>query len=340
MSEIYYSFLQHSTIDYLLIDEIQQCSEWVPFIRKFYDRKELEQIWITGSNSSMIKKDYAELLTGRNIKLKISPLSFSEYLKFKEINEFTLPVSKTRESQIKKLFTDYLKIGSFPAIALREVYHRELLNSYFEDFIYKDIATRHDVNTQKLKDLAIYLTTNSTKTFSYRKIASILGLHPKTVNDYVTYMAEVFLFDEVYKFDYSLKKQHTSDKKIYMVDTGLANAVSFRFSEDKGRMLETLVYAQLKRKGFDVYFHRDKKECGFVIKDGLDITHAIQVTCSLKDPKTRQRELDGLIDAIKIYQPEKNIILTLDEETNEDIKINNKKYTIQIIPAWKWMLIE
>ena len=338
LSDIYYAFLQKKPVDYLLIDEIQRCKDWVPFIRKFYDRKQLEQIWITGSNSSLIKQEYADLLTGRNIKITISPLSFSEFLAFKKMDQYQLPSSKQRESGIKKLFQEYLNTGSFPAIAQRDVFQRELLVNYFDDFLYKDIASRYDVNVSKLKDLAIYLATNSSQLFSYRNVANTLGLHPSTINDYISHMKEVFLFSEVHKFDYSLQKQHSHDKKNYMIDTGLANSVSFRFSEDKGKMLETLVYNHLKRLGFDIYFHRDKKECDFIIKQGLEITQAIQVAVTLTDPKTRERELAGIIDAIQCYHPERTIILTLDESETVELTIENKRYSVAVMPVWKWML--
>ena len=127
LGEIYYVFLQRMPIDYLLADEIQQCHDWVPFIRKAYDRKDIKQIWLTGSNSSLIKKEYSQLLTGRNLKIQINPLSFSEYLLFKGIPFSQLPLSKTQESIIIKHFNDYLQIGSFPEIALRDDLQRSLL---------------------------------------------------------------------------------------------------------------------------------------------------------------------------------------------------------------------
>jgi uncharacterized protein len=126
LSEIYYAYLQRGTVDYLLLDEIQHCPDWVPFIRKSYDRKIFQQLWITGSNSSLIAKEYAELLTGRNLKIQIYPLSFSEYLRFQNIHKIVLPVSTAQESQIKQKFNSYLEFGAFPAIALRPVLQREL----------------------------------------------------------------------------------------------------------------------------------------------------------------------------------------------------------------------
>ena len=338
LPEIYDAFLEYSNVDYLLLDEIQQCKNWVPFIRKAYDCKELDQIWITGSNSSLIKKEYATLLSGRNVKLAIAPLSFSEFLTFKGIEKKQFPMSKKRQIPIKKNFNDYLTLGAFPAIALRNVYQRELLSNYFEDFLYKDIATRYDVNISKLKELAIYLATHSSKLFSYRKIANLLHLHANTVNDYISHMKEIFLFDEIYKFDYSLKKQYSYDKKIYMIDSGLANAVSFRFSEDKGRILETIVYRHLKRIGDDIYFHRGNKECDFILKKGMHIIQAIQVSCSLLEPKTRKREIDGLLEAMQTHKLSEGFILTLDESEDIDINIENNAYKVHVKPVWKWML--
>lgn len=338
LSDIYYAYLQRGEVDYLLLDEIQHCLEWVPFIRKSYDRKVFSQIWITGSNSSLINIEYAELLTGRNLKIQIHPLSFSEYCRFKKMDEIELPVSKERESKLKRLFDSYITLGAFPAIALRPTLQRELLTNYFEDFIYKDIAKRHPIDTLKMKDLAIYLATNSAKIFSYRRIAEALKLHANTVNEYISYMQEVFLFDELYKFDYSLTKQIGHEKKSYMVDTGLANAVSFRFSEDLGKLLETVVFRALKRKYSQIYFHKEKYECDFLIKEGLEITTAIQVTQSMSEPETQEREFNGLIEAMQKYKLEKGLILTKDEEEIRSELIEGRDCTILVKPLWKWLL--
>ncbi len=315
---------------YLFIDEIQNCKDWVSFIRKTYDRKEIPQIWISGSNSSFIKKEFATLLTGRNITISVYPLSFKEYLSFKGI-ETTPPFSSQKESLIKSHFMQYMEVGAFPAVVLRPVLQKELLINYFEDFIYKDIASRHDVNLVKIKELGIYLATNSAKSFSYRGCASALGMHPKTIMDYCSYFYEIFLFHELYKFDYSLKNQIGSDKKIYITDTGLASAISFRFSEDYGRILENLVFNELSRQNQEIYFHKQKYECDFLIKKELKITAAIQVTKTLNDPEAKQREIRGLLEAMQSYQLTEGLILTMDEEGFED--------RIKIIPIWKWLLM-
>jgi hypothetical protein len=323
----------------IFLDEIQHCSDWVHYVRNLYDRKQVQQIWISGSNSSLIKKEYKTLLSGRNITLQIHPLSFREYLRFKQCTLPNKVFSTQKEIAIKKHFDNYLRLGAFPAMALRTVYQKELLISYFEDFVYKDIATRYNVNANKLKDLGLYLATNSAKLFSYRSIAASLGIHPSTIVDYFSYYQEVFLFSEMYKFDYSLHGQFGSEKKIYCLDTGLAAAISFRFSDDRGRMLENLVYNQLQRRGDEVYFHKGKKECDFVVKEQLEVTQLIQVCKTLADIDTKSREIQGLIDALKIYPQAQGVILTEDEKGEEQVTIDDKIHIIQVMPIWRWLLL-
>lgn len=323
----------------LFIDEIQNCREWVSFVRKAHDKKEIPQIWISGSNSSFIRNELGTLLTGRNITIKVYPLSFVEYLNFKSIKNVKLPFSSKQETAVKNHYLQFLEIGAFPAVVLRPILQKELLISYFEDFIYKDIASRHEVNIIKIRELGLYLATNSSKLFSYRGCAQALGMHPKTIGDYCSYFYEIFLFSELYKFDYSLKKQIGSEKKIYINDTGLANAISFRFSEDRGRILETVVYHELRREGHEIYFHKQKYECDFLIKEGLKIQQAIQVAKTLEDPEVKKRELNGLLEAMNIHQLKEGLILTFDDkETVEEVRENGIQKRVIIMPIWKWMI--
>jgi len=338
LNEIVDAYRVIAPVHNLFIDEIQNCNDWISFIRKSYDRKEIPQIWITGSNSSFIKKEFGTLLTGRNITVKVSPLSFEEYLHFKGIKDTTLPFSSETEPLIKRYFMEYFEKGAFPAVVLRSVLQKELLISYFDDFVYKDIASRYDVNSVKIKEFGIYLATNSAKPFSYRGCASALGVHPNTVLDYCSYFYEIFLFNELYKFDYSLKNQISSDKKTYIADVGLAGAISFRFSEDSGRILETLVHNELKRRNKEIYFHKQKCECDFLVKKELKISEAIQVTKTLSIPEVKKREFSGLLEAFEAYGLTAGTILTMDEEGTQEVYQGDQKAEIKIIPVWKWLL--
>lgn len=338
LKDIYYAYLQRDKVDYLFLDEIQHCENWVHFVRQLYDTQGVSQIWVSGSNASLIKQEFKSLLTGRNITLTIHPLSFREFLTFKGEEKLTLPFSSEKEARVIGHFKTYLQQGSFPAIALRDFYQKELLINYFEDIIYKDIVTRYEVNVTKIKETGLYLATNSAKNFNYRSLSKALNIHHNTAKDYLDYFIEVFLFSVLYKFDYSLKQQFSTDKKIYAVDTGIAAANAFRFSDDKGRMLENLVYNELKRRNKTMYFHKQKKECDFIVKEGTDIVSAIQVSYSLADAGTRKREIAGLVDAMEYFQLEEGLILTMAEE--EILTWDGKEYNYKITvkPIWKWLL--
>lgn len=338
LEEIVAAYQQVSPIRYLILDEIQNCKNWVPYIRKAHDRKEIPQIWISGSNSSLIKNEFATLLTGRNLTINIHPLSFKEYLHFKSVDIGKGPLSSKKQTIVKSSFKNYLELGSFPAVALRQVLQKELLINYFDDFIYKDIGSRYDVNPVKIRELGMFMATNSAKIFSYRGIASALGMHPNTIMDYCSYFYEIFLFSELYKFDYSVKTQIGSEKKIYSIDTGLSSAISFRFSEDLGRMLENLVHNELRRRNKEIYFHKQNYECDFLIKENLAISQAIQVTLDLKDSEVKKREIRGLLDAMKEYRLMEGMILTMDEEGFEELSVDGTTLKINVMPVWKWLL--
>ena len=132
----------------------------------------------------------------------------------------------------------------------------------------------------------------------------------------------------------SLKKQLLNPKKTYFIDLGLAREIGFHHSEDNGRLLENLVFIELKRRGREVFYHNQKYECDFVIKEKNSIVEAIQVSWTIQNDTTRKRELYGLLDALSTYGLTEGLILTDEEEDT----IKEKGYTIHIKPAWKWLL--
>lgn len=146
-------------------------------------------------------------------------------------------------------------------------------------------------------------------------------------------MEDSYLAYTLTKYDKSVKKQIINQKKIYCLDTGLVNSISFKFSENRGRLFENIVHMTLKRQDKEIYYHKDNYECDFIVKDGLDITAAVQVTLTLKNESTRKRELRGLIEAMKTYNLDAGLIIT--ENEKETIIIDDK--TIIIKPIYEWL---
>jgi predicted AAA+ superfamily ATPase len=187
---------------------------------------------------------------------------------------------------------------------------------------------------KSFKELANYLFTNFTKETSYNSLKNILSFkNVMSVKNYIEFMEESYLLFEVFKYDYSLKKQYVSNKKIYVIDNGVRNIVSFYFSEDRGRLLENLVFIELKRRGKEIYFYRDKTECDFLIFEKNKITEIIQVTDAL-DENNKKRELEGLIDAARQFDLKKGLILTKDQEDS----FQKDGVKILVVPIWKWLL--
>lgn len=318
-------------------DEIQSLNGWERFVRRLHNEE--KKVFITGSNTDLLSRQFGTHLTGRNIALHLFPYSFREYIQ--KQNESLLKekhLGGTKIAVIKKYFAEFRVLGGFPEY-LRHG-RKEYLQELYENILYKDVIICNSISDPNaIKNLAYYLASNNTKEFTYnslRKLFNITGNN--TVSQYCHYLAESFLCFIVERFAYSVKTQTFSPKKIYFIDQALAECVGFRMSEDRGRVLENIVFLQLLRKNYEVYYHKEKKECDFVTRDGFYVGHAIQVCESLQDAKTKKREIAGLVDALHTYNLKEGFLITDDELGEEEIIHENKTYKIKICPAWKWLL--
>jgi hypothetical protein len=213
---------------------------------------------------------------------------------------------------------------------------KEELKQLYQDVLMKDLLVRFKIReTKGFRDVALFLLSNVSTPISFNSIRNLLGIKSVTsVKNYVDFFEEAYLFYSLFKFDYSVKKQIINDRKIYCVDTGIVNAVAFRFSENIGRTVENMVFIELKRRGADIFYYKGKKECDFLARKGLKVSEAIQVTEGLGNAKTKKREIDGLLEAMEKFKLKKGLIITRDEE---ETKRFGKK-TIAVIPLWKWLL--
>ncbi len=340
LEKIYSCYRENINLEkkaYVFFDEIHKKKEWELWIRKQYDLKTKCKFVISGSCSYLLKKEYSTLLTGRNLSFEVFPLSFLEFLDFKDIKvdkkkfQKGLILEKTKHKVVNNL-KRFLVGGGFPEIFFKkEEYKTKVLAQYFDDILYKDIIDRYNINSQKAKDVALYLITNFTNLISLRNLRNSLGLSYDTIKDYLSYYQEAFLFFVLNHFSYSLKEQKTLPSKIYCIDNGLRNAVSFKFSRDEGRLAENLVFVELKRREKDVYYWKSGKEneVDFIVKGKDGSLTAINVFYS---DESKERELKGLLKFRKEFKKTKElIILTKDVE--------KKEKGIKFIPLWKWLLI-
>jgi uncharacterized protein len=325
--------IQHKDIQkfYVFIDEVQNYTYWVPTLKTLDTAKHLKFI-LTGSTSTLLETAASTRLSGRYFSTTVYPLSFSEYLAFNNIEK---PNTLEKRSHLQR----YLQYGAFPRVVLEKDVHlkRDLLKNYFQTIYLKDIIYPHKVrNNKDVFDLLYFAISNVGKLFSYTNLAKTLEIDKEAVKEYLTYAEQAYLIFSINKYDHSVKKQLANSKKIYCLDTGLVNSISFRFSENKGHLLENLIFVTLKPKYQEIFYHKELNECDFLIKEGLKITQAIQVTITLQEDKVRQREIKGLLEAMNTHKLKEGIIVTEAEE--EIIKVENK--VIRVIPAYKWMHME
>lgn len=317
----------------IFFDEVQNVEGWERFIRRLFD--EDYKIFITGSNSKLLSSELATHLTGRYIKIELYPFSFAEFLEFNKVS--TEKLSSDTKSKILKNLDEYLNNGGFPEYLKYK--DEEFIKRVYEDVVYKDLIARFKIrNINQFKKLSHYLFSNFTGEISYNSLKTILGIKSaNTISEYISVLQEAYLLFELYKFEYSLKKQYTSNKKIYAIDNGIRNKVAFRFSEDKGKLLENIVFTELKRRQKEVFFYKTKnnKEVDFLYFED-NIYHLFQVAYDINDHKTREREINSLIEASKEIENSKLYLITY----NSQEKIAFEDKTISVVPVWKWLLFK
>ncbi len=314
-------------------DEIQNIEGWERYIRRLRDYG--SKVFITGSNASMLSRELGTHLTGRYVRRELFPFSFREFLRLKDV-DYPEPglLSTNEKALLKGHFNSYFESGGFPDFLKSG--NKEYLKSLYESVLYRDVMVRNNLTNEKeLLELVYYISSNVGKLMSYNSLAKVVGVkNATTISNYIAFLQDSYLVFMVNKYDVSLKKQIQNAKKGYLIDLGLLRTLAFHHTEDNGRLLENLVFLELKRKGKEIYYHHQKKECDFVIREKSKIVEAIQVSWSIEVESTYNREMAGLLDAVNTYGLKEGLILT--ESMERELEVEGVR--IRIKPVWKWML--
>lgn len=314
-------------------DEIQNIEGWERFVRRLYEQG--KKIYITGSNARLLSKELGTHLTGRHIQFEVFPLSFLEIIRHQYPEALSKKaLSTTATGMILHHFSNYLKNGGIPEYV--EFEKVEYLKDLLDGILYRDIIVRYKLQDEKaLRETVYYLASNIGKEFSYTNMAKAVGVSSShTIANYCDYLEQCYLCFFICRYSHSLQKQIQSNKKCYMIDPALIRTTGFRISEDRGRLLENVVFLHLRMQRKAIYFHKEKKECDFILREANRVVQAIQVTTSLTSPDVKKREIEGLIEAMKIYDLKEGIILTENEHDTMEIE----GLRISVIPVWKWLL--
>lgn len=315
-----------------LLDEIQNVEGWERFVNRMINSS--YKFYITGSNASLLSKEFGTKLTGRYIPVELFPFSWEEYLTFNKISVPDLTRLTTVErGGLKNALSDYLKKGGiaqslqYPELPI----HKTL----YDDIINRDIGARYKLpDTKPLRELTFYLLSNIASLVSYNKLKSLLQLGSvNTVSSYIDYLEASWLLFVVSRFAYSVKKQQIANKKVYCIDTGLVKSLAFSFSEDRGKFLENTVFLKLRRlHSEDIYYYKTGKdhEVDFYLSKKKTF---IQVSQSIVNPITRRREVQALLEAMEEIEGSTGMIITEDEK--ETLELEGK--TITVLPVYEWL---
>ena len=326
----------------MFFDEIQIIEGWEYFVLRVY-KNYCKNIYICGSNATMLSTELGTALRGYPLEYKTYPLSFNEYCRFKGVD--TDSYLEQDKAKVRNAFAEYNHTSAFPEVVLTvsESEKLQLLNGYFDTMLLKDVAEHYGIaNLPVLRYFVKRIMANLTKPTSilsiYNDIKSQgLRISKDELYRWADYVCDVFMFIRIPKYERSLAKEQKALKKYYCIDNGLRSAVLLPQSDDNGKLLENAVLLHLNRNlgpADRIFYFQESAECDFVVQRNERVDELIQVTWDMSDDNTREREINGLLEASRATGCDKLTIITIDEESA--FEINGK--TIHVMPAWKWAL--
>jgi predicted AAA+ superfamily ATPase len=324
-------------------DEIQNITGWEKFIRRLIDKEKMS-LYITGSSAKLLSKEIATSLRGRCLTQEVFPLSFLEYLSYKEITNFGQLTSKEK-STIKHYCQIYLAQGGFPeTLDLSDSLRRQTIQSYVSATVFRDVIERHKLsNPHVIKLFLTYCLQNIAAPLSITKVYNTFKSRGETLGRaslyaYFDYFEDAYLLCGVSVFELSARKRQVNPKKIYCIDTSIITAYSIKPQMEYGTCLENAVYIHLRKKEYDeIYYYKTEsgKEIDFAAQTLNGKVELIQVCLNLTDEKTKQREVSALIEATSELELNEAWIITADTADTWTVK----NITIHVVPYWQWALL-
>ena len=339
---------------YLFLDEIQRIDQWQDAVNSF--RVDFDcDIYVTGSNAYLLSSEYATYLAGRCVEIKMLPLSFSEFLDFHgyTVREAKSPAGGMRRRifdadnesyEPRELLEAYMKFGGMPGIAdvgLDTTKALAILDSIYSTVVIHDILEREKrrgqrriVDSNLLRRIIMFLADNIGNSTSITSMCNTLMNERllddddrkgkpavQTIQAYIGALLESFVFYEIKRFDIKGKEYLRTLGKYYIVDIGLRNYLLGFRDMDTGHIIENIVYFELLRRGYDVAICKvGDREVDFIATNTHEKRY-IQVTESMNDPSTRERELEPLR---KIRDNHEKLVITNYRDshaTHDGIKI-------------------
>lgn len=323
---------------YIFFDEIQEIPDWEKYVRRLYDTVS-RKIFLTGSNAKMLSKEIATALRGRSLSFEIMPLSFPEFLSFRSIDSKDTYSTKNR-AKIQSSFDEYLTWGGYPELVdMESRFKANILQEYFNVMLYRDLMDRYEIRDASiLKYLIKRLISSFTKEFSVNKLYNDLKSRGIKIGKDSIYrlmdrIFSIYMVTSVEKYDPAVVKREMSNKKIYLYDNGIASAIRYAFSEDRGKYLENLIFTGIRNTTEAIFFLKNGYECDFVVFPETEKPVLIQVTATLHQDNFN-REINGLEKARKRIKNSRSLLITEDLAVPSDMLPE----WVEVKTAYEWLL--
>jgi len=325
-----------------LFDEIHRVEGWEDYILYLLET-ETHQVVITGSTATLTRGQFASQLRGKILPVELFPFSFKEFTRHYHIKHDD--ISSKGRSYLQNALLKFLKQGGFPGLLdLQEDRHTELLRTYWDTMLLRDIIEAHQTENMNIAVLRYFSDAliarvgcpMTTSRLAENMKNAGLSFSKDTLYRYLSYLSDAYMIYNVEYYSESERIRARNYKKIYCIDWALAFSVSHGAGIDVTRALENMVYIELIRRGFQVYYYKTREghEVDFVASDNQKRLELIQVAYSLEDESVRKREYRALKATASHLKTKSIKIITLNEEKEEIIN----GIVIDIIPAWKWLL--
>ncbi|WP_245599209.1 ATP-binding protein [Thermococcus nautili] len=340
--KVFYELFPDAEEKYLFLDEVQEVENWELFVKRALERDGF-RVYLTGSSSKLLSREIATALRGRTLTFEMFPFSFREFLRAKGFNPGRY-LSTRDEARIKAFLREYLEFGGFPEVVLLDdpFLKRKTLSEYIDVMLYRDVVERHNVKNLKAIRLFLKLLMASfAKEFSVNKTARYMKgmgveVSRNTLYSYFEYFKEAYLVFPLRKFSHNLREIEKSIPKVYIIDSGLINAYSPRSGGSIGRLMENAVFLELRRRERELYYFKDERgrEVDFVVVEDGIVSGLIQVSYSIDEPETFEREVSALMSASEKLDCDSLTIINW--ERDDTIEVEGKK--VRLLPLWKFLL--
>lgn len=287
----------HGEFNYLFMDEVQDVPGWHLFVNRLLRRG--MHIIITGSNAKLLSGELATHLSGRSTEIPLYPFSFKEFCEYKGIN--TTSATTTNKAKRLSTFDEYLIQGGFPELLI-ETDAFNYINTLVKNIINNDIIRRFKINFKATFELLMHhLLNNVPCEISYDDLKNVVNVKSHhTIKNYIDYAEKAYLISLCKKWS-KKSTERVRLQKAYPIDVAIMNNRNDAFTGDNlGFRLETIVYIELLRRhkiyGRNIYFYKEASgEADFLVCDRNRVIEVIQVSYDISSPKTRKRELKGLV---------------------------------------------